>query len=71
VFSSLIQLVADRSVGASVKLLITSTPGTHIIRGPFETEDLILNVDSLPVSAVASEERMVRELEGGMNNDAY
>jgi hypothetical protein len=71
VFSSLIQLVADNTVGASVKLLITSTPGTNIIRGPFETEDLILNVDRLPVLAVASEERMVRELEGGMDNDVY
>ncbi|KAF2438729.1 hypothetical protein P171DRAFT_423076 [Karstenula rhodostoma CBS 690.94] len=69
VFSSLIQVVADNSMRASVKLLITSTPGTDIIRGPFEDEDLILHVDKLPVLTVASEERMIRELEGSLNDD--
>ncbi|KAK7189573.1 hypothetical protein DPSP01_001567 [Paraphaeosphaeria sporulosa] len=69
VFLSLIQLVADNSVRATVKLLITSTPGTDIIRGSFEEEDLILNVDSLPILTAASEERMVRELEGELHGD--
>ncbi|KAL5401119.1 hypothetical protein PMIN03_011788 [Paraphaeosphaeria minitans] len=69
VFLSLIQLIADDRVRATVKLLITSTPGTDILRGPFEEEDLILNVDSLPVLVAASEERMVRELEGGLYDD--
>lgn len=69
VFSTLIQLVDDASMQATVKLLITSTPGTDIIRGPFEQEHLILNVESLPVLAGASEERMARELGGGLKDD--
>lgn len=61
-FLALIHLVADTSVMAAVKLLFTSTPSTDIIRVAFEQDDLILNVDSLPTLAVASEERMIREL---------
>ncbi|KAN0095106.1 hypothetical protein V8E51_015817 [Hyaloscypha variabilis] len=64
VFSSLLQLAADPSMPASVKVLFTSTPGTNIIRGAFEDENLILNVDSLPrLGLPANEERMNRELE--------
>ncbi|KAL1613119.1 hypothetical protein SLS60_001351 [Paraconiothyrium brasiliense] len=66
VFFKLFELGCDARVMASMKLLITSTPGTHYVRGGFEEDDLILNVDSLPVLAVASEERMIRELEGGL-----
>lgn len=67
VFLSLIRLVADTSVMASVKVFFTSTPGTDIVRGAFEEEDLILNVDSLPRPAIASDLRMVRELEGELD----
>ncbi|KAL5090384.1 hypothetical protein Trisim1_004576 [Trichoderma cf. simile WF8] len=65
VFSILIRLSQDTSMPASVKLLLTSTPGTTIIRSAFESEDLILNVEGLPQMVwAASDERMVRELEG-------
>jgi len=64
VFLSLIHLVHDSSVMASVKVLFTSTPGTDVARGAFEQDNLILSVDSLPRLAIASEERMIRELEG-------
>lgn len=64
VFVALIQITADPSIMASVKLLFTSTPGTDVVRGAFEQDDLILNVDSLPRLATANDERMVRELEG-------
>ena len=68
VFSSLLQLAADPNVPASVKVLFTSTPGTDIIRGAFEEQDLILNVDGLPrLGWPASEERMNRELEGELS----
>ncbi|KAF5847605.1 hypothetical protein GGP41_000358 [Bipolaris sorokiniana] len=69
VFASLIILVADTSVMASIKVLFTSTPGTHIVRGAFEPEDLILSVDNLPRPAIGSEERMVRELKGELGDD--
>ena len=61
-FLTLIHLVADTNVMAAVKLLFTSTPGTDIVRAAFEQDDLILTIDSSPVAAVTSEERMVREL---------
>lgn len=67
VFLSLIRLVTDTSVAASVKVLFTSTPGTDIVRGAFEQEDLILSVDSLPRLGIGSEERMARELEGELD----
>ncbi|XP_014562039.1 hypothetical protein COCVIDRAFT_11510 [Bipolaris victoriae FI3] len=69
VFASLLRLVVDTSVMASIKVLFTSTPGTHIARTPFEPEDLILNVDNLPRPAIGSEERMVRELQGELGDD--
>ncbi|KAJ4358587.1 uncharacterized protein N0V89_003171 [Didymosphaeria variabile] len=62
VILSLIRLSNDTGMRASIKLLITSAPATYYIRESFEKEGLILNVDSSSVSAVASEERMVREL---------
>lgn len=68
-FASLLRLVVDTSVMASIKVLFTSTPGTHIVRTPFEPEDLILNVDNLPRPAIGSEERMVRELQGELGDD--
>ncbi|EMD86518.1 hypothetical protein COCC4DRAFT_115804, partial [Bipolaris maydis ATCC 48331] len=68
VFASLIRLVVDASVMASVKVLFTSTPGTAIVRSAFEPENLILAADNLPRPAVWSEERMVRELEGELGD---
>ncbi|KAF1973000.1 hypothetical protein BU23DRAFT_568555 [Bimuria novae-zelandiae CBS 107.79] len=67
-FLSFNHLVSDPSVMAAVKLLFTSTPGTDVVRVTFEQDDLILNVDSLPVLAATSEERMIREL-GDLNDD--
>jgi hypothetical protein len=65
VFSILIRLSHDTNVPAAIKLLFTSTPGTKIIRGAFENENLILNVDRLPQMAWApNDERMMRELDG-------
>ncbi|KAL6879293.1 hypothetical protein J3F83DRAFT_725709 [Trichoderma novae-zelandiae] len=68
VFPTLIHLSQDRSVPAAIKVLVTSAPGTATVRSAFEDGDLILNVDKLPQMAwAASEERMMRELEGGLN----
>ncbi|KAL7933938.1 hypothetical protein V8C35DRAFT_322135 [Trichoderma chlorosporum] len=68
VFSILIRLSQDTSLSASVKVLFASTPGTTIIRSAFESEDLILNVEGLPQMVwAASDERMMRELEGGLS----
>ncbi|KAJ4322447.1 hypothetical protein N0V84_004803 [Fusarium piperis] len=67
VFLCLVQLVADSSVRAAIKLLLTSTPGTDTVRAAFEEEDLILRVDGLPKLVWApSADRMARELEGGL-----
>ncbi|KAK4446838.1 hypothetical protein QBC34DRAFT_410940 [Podospora aff. communis PSN243] len=72
IFLGLIRLAEDRSVPATIKLLLTSTPGTDIVRGAFEEEDLILNVNGLPQLGWApSDERMVRELEGEMEEAAW
>ncbi|KAK7417428.1 hypothetical protein QQX98_004547 [Neonectria punicea] len=63
VFAGLLRLVSDQSVRAAIKLLFTSTPGTDIVRGAFEMEDLILNVDGLTrLGWAPSEERVHREL---------
>ncbi|UKZ72545.1 hypothetical protein TrVFT333_000176 [Trichoderma virens FT-333] len=68
IFSILIRLSQDTSIPASIKVLIASTPGTTIIRSAFENEDLILNVEGLPQMVwAANEERVVRELEGGLS----
>ncbi|KAL8309092.1 hypothetical protein RB597_009390 [Gaeumannomyces tritici] len=40
-FLSLIHLAGDRSVPATIKVLLMSTPGTHIVRGAFEEEDFV------------------------------
>lgn len=67
VFLCLVRLVADSSVRAAIKLLLTSTPGTDTVRAAFEQEDLILRVDGLPRLVWApSADRMARELEGGL-----
>lgn len=67
VFWCLVRLVADSSVRAAIKLLLTSTPGTDTVRAAFEQEDLILRVDGLPRLVWApSADRMARELEGGL-----
>ncbi|KAL8366416.1 hypothetical protein RB595_004950 [Gaeumannomyces hyphopodioides] len=71
-FLSLIRLTEDGSVPATIKVLLTSTPGTDIVRGAFEEEDLILNVNGLPQLGWApSDERMIRELEGEMEGAAW
>ena len=71
VLLSLIHLTGDRSVAATIKLLLTSTPGTGIVRGAFEEEDLILNVNGLPQLGWApNDERMIRELEGEMDESS-
>ncbi len=72
VLSSVIRLAEDTTVPATIKLLLTSTPGTDIVRGAFEEEDLILNVNGLPQLGWApSDERMKRELETGMDEAAW
>ncbi|KAF4856754.1 hypothetical protein CGCSCA4_v000496 [Colletotrichum siamense] len=59
----LLGLVNER-LPAAVKLLFTSTPGTTGVRGAFEDEGLILNVDTLPSLVWAlSDERIARKLE--------
>lgn len=68
VFSALLRLAGDRSISATVKVLFTSTPGTDVIRAVFEKEELILDVDGLPrLGWVPNEERMARELAGGLS----
>lgn len=63
-FLKIINLTNDPNVSAVVKVLFTSTPGTDIVRGVFEQEDLILEVGSLPSwTSTPSEERMAREME--------
>ncbi|KAL5332559.1 hypothetical protein BJX70DRAFT_126789 [Aspergillus crustosus] len=63
VLIKLIELVSDPTVGASIKLLLTSTPGTTIVRGAFEEEGLIMNVNALPRQGLPpSDQRMTREL---------
>lgn len=69
VFLTLVQLVVDPSIMASVKLLFTSTPGTDIVRSAFEEEDLILNVHNLPRLANANDDRTRRELEGQLDEE--
>jgi hypothetical protein len=59
---TLVRLVTDANMMTPVKLLFTSTLNTDFVRAAFEQDDLILTVDSLPVTAVMSEERMIREL---------
>ncbi|PTB69276.1 hypothetical protein BBK36DRAFT_1111341 [Trichoderma citrinoviride] len=68
VFPILIHLSQDKTMPAAIKLLFTSTPGTTTVRSAFQDEDLILNVDNLPhMTWAPSEERMMRELEGGFD----
>lgn len=59
---TLVRLVTDANMMTPVKLLFTSTLNTDFVRAAFEQDDLILTVDSLPVTAVMSEERIIREL---------
>ncbi|KAL7935747.1 hypothetical protein V8C35DRAFT_298145 [Trichoderma chlorosporum] len=64
VFLKIVSLANDATVPAVVKVLFTSTPGTDMVRGAFEQEDLILEVGKLAKwASVPSEERMARELE--------
>ncbi|KAJ0414354.1 hypothetical protein BJY00DRAFT_321098 [Aspergillus carlsbadensis] len=63
VLSKLVQLVNDPSIPAAIKLLLTSTPATTIVRGVFEDEGLILNVNALPRQSLpSSDDRVMREL---------
>ncbi|KAH7136819.1 hypothetical protein B0J13DRAFT_625450 [Dactylonectria estremocensis] len=65
VLACLMRLAADQDGRTAVKLLFTSTPGTDVVRDPFEEGDLILNVDGLPKLVWApSEERVAREFGG-------
>ncbi|KAF3062870.1 hypothetical protein CFAM422_010313 [Trichoderma lentiforme] len=64
VFLKMVNLSNDLTVPAFMKILFTSTPGTDMVRGAFEQEDLILEVGNLLKWASApSEERMARVLE--------
>ncbi|KAK6221832.1 hypothetical protein QIS74_04704 [Colletotrichum tabaci] len=61
--SSLLKLVVDGNLRAAVKVLFTSTPGTRHIRGAFDDDNLILEVDTLPKTVWSpSDERVSREL---------
>ncbi|CEN59819.1 hypothetical protein ASPCAL02260 [Aspergillus calidoustus] len=63
VLSKLVQLVNDASIHAPLKLLLTSTPATTVVRGVFEDEGLILNVNVLPRQSLpSSDERVMREM---------
>ncbi|KAL7904235.1 hypothetical protein GGI35DRAFT_203762 [Trichoderma velutinum] len=63
VFLKMVNLSNDPTVPAVVKVLFTSSPGTDMVRGAFEQEDLILEVGNLPKwASVSSEERMARVL---------
>jgi hypothetical protein len=63
VIAKLVQLVGDRSINTSIKLLLTSTPPTTIVRGVFEDVDLILNVNALPRQSLpSSDARVMREM---------
>ncbi|PKY03829.1 hypothetical protein P168DRAFT_345063 [Aspergillus campestris IBT 28561] len=65
VLSTLLGLVRDPVVFATLKVLFTSTPGTEIVRAAFEPDDLVLDISGLPQSEwEPREERMMRELEG-------
>lgn len=68
VLASLVRLQSE-TLPAAIKVLFTSTPGTHDVRGAFEEEDLILNVEMLARTGwYPSEERVARELGGMMEN---
>lgn len=63
VFAGLIRIVASRGEGrATVKLLLSSMPGTDVVRGAFEDEGSIVEVEGLArtVPGGISEERMGR-----------
>jgi hypothetical protein len=67
VIAKLVQLVGDRSINASIKLLLTSSPPTTTVRGVFEDEDededSILNVNALPRQSLpSSDARVKREM---------
>lgn len=67
VLAYLLSLTEDPTVQVAVKVLFASTPGPIEVRGPFEAEELILNVETLPRLAWApSEERVARELGDGI-----
>ncbi|KAL4862331.1 hypothetical protein BDV12DRAFT_190492 [Aspergillus spectabilis] len=66
----LIELVGDPAVGASIKLLLTSTPGSTIVRGAFEEEGLIMNINALSRQGLPpSEQRVARELGAAVVGD--
>jgi hypothetical protein len=65
VFLGILRLVNDTSVSATVKVLFTSSPRTTTVRGAFEEEGLILDVDELPkLGWASSDERIIREMDG-------
>ncbi|ORY62060.1 uncharacterized protein BCR38DRAFT_466838 [Pseudomassariella vexata] len=72
VLAELLQFTQDQSVPATVKVLFTSTPGPDIVKAPFEKDEVVLNVDTLPRLAWApSGERMARELGNGLGEQVY
>ncbi|PWY90983.1 hypothetical protein BO70DRAFT_392650 [Aspergillus heteromorphus CBS 117.55] len=63
VLGKLIALVENPTVVVPLKLLLTSSPGTTIVRAAFEDEGLILNIGPLPPPGLApSQTRVIREL---------
>lgn len=61
ILARVLRLIEDPRVSSTIKILLTSAPGTDVIS--FEEEDSILNIDSIPITGSApSEERLAREL---------
>lgn len=65
VLMRLLDLTSDPTMPVTFKILFASAPGPALVRGLFENEGLIINVETLPhLSMAPSDERMVRELGG-------
>lgn len=61
--AALLGLAGDPTVAATVKVLFTSTPGPPEVRGAFEEDGRILNVETLPrLAAAPSDARFARQL---------
>ncbi|KAK8030089.1 hypothetical protein PG993_011380 [Apiospora rasikravindrae] len=63
VLVSLLDLADDPTIEATVKVLFMSTPGPPAVRGAFEEERLIVNVETFPhLAGAPSDARFAREL---------
>ncbi|KAK7964326.1 hypothetical protein PG988_011300 [Apiospora saccharicola] len=63
VLASLVDLADDPTIAATVKVLFTSTPGPPEVRGAFDEERRIINVETLPhLAAAPSDARFARQL---------